>query len=50
MTVLSEFPPVSWTKEVSGSDQKRNSPVQGAPASCHPGDGPDISAPQSSAN
>lgn len=49
-TVLSKFPPVSWTKEVSGPDQKRNSPVQGAPASCHPGDGPDISAPLSSAN
>lgn len=49
-TVLSEFPPLSWTKELSGPDQKRDSPVQGAPASCHPGDGPDISAPLSSAN
>lgn len=49
-TVLSEFPPVSRTKEVSRSDQKRNSPVQGAPASCHPGDGPDISGLLSSAN
>ena len=37
------------TKSKRGEvERRRESPVQGAPASCHPGDGPDIASPLSS--